>query len=283
VDNLRFYDSGHVPNGLALLPTTEDSLEFSQRAPFELRFDPLALGHGIFETEGFVLALHNDPQAGARQPVAGRYGFTVRADARGPGRLSFESTLLFQRAGTSLVATADSYAEVRGVTTNGVTSHPPAFTTQLSLLFTNLVADAVAEIDFGWSLAERGVPLWWLARYGWTNDTAAAVEADADGDGAFNWQEFVANTDPTNALSYLRIESIANVTNGWEIAWRSGPWRTQLVERTSNLGGTNVWLTELLVLPEDAVGYAAGVTNAVDERSFFRIRPLPPDGDAGPH
>jgi hypothetical protein len=49
------------------------------------------------------------------------------------------------------------------------------------------------------------VPEWWLAGYGWTQDFEAAAESDSDGDGLAAWQEWKAGTDPTNALSVLKV------------------------------------------------------------------------------
>lgn len=46
-----------------------------------------------------------------------------------------------------------------------------------------------------------GVPHWWLAQHGWTNNFEDAALDDPDGDGYATWQEYLAGTDPTNAAS----------------------------------------------------------------------------------
>ncbi|HBA84250.1 MAG TPA: hypothetical protein DCZ95_09180 [Verrucomicrobia bacterium] len=49
----------------------------------------------------------------------------------------------------------------------------------------------------------KSTPEWWLARYGITSNFEEAVTNDADGDGVPTGDEYVMNTDPTNALSFL--------------------------------------------------------------------------------
>ena len=48
----------------------------------------------------------------------------------------------------------------------------------------------------------NGVPNWWLAAYGVTEDYE-------DGDQIPAWQEYIADTDPTNPLSFLKIISLS--------------------------------------------------------------------------
>ena len=57
-----------------------------------------------------------------------------------------------------------------------------------------------------------GVPNWWLAQYGLAvNDVGA--NADRDGDGLLNWQEYYAGTDPTNPLSCLRMDALTRLAD----------------------------------------------------------------------
>lgn len=52
----------------------------------------------------------------------------------------------------------------------------------------------------------KGTTESWLEAYDLTNGTPEEIElADYDGDGAFNWQEYIAGTDPTNRNDYFGI------------------------------------------------------------------------------
>jgi archaellum component FlaG (FlaF/FlaG flagellin family) len=49
----------------------------------------------------------------------------------------------------------------------------------------------------------------WEKQFGLNPNSNADRDLDPDGDGLRNWQEYVAGTDPTNALSYLKVETLA--------------------------------------------------------------------------
>ena len=51
-----------------------------------------------------------------------------------------------------------------------------------------------------------GMP--WEAAYGLATNNLADAALDSDGDGMSNGQEYAAGTDPTNSLSYLKIDSL---------------------------------------------------------------------------
>ncbi|HUJ08459.1 MAG TPA: glycosyl hydrolase family 28 protein [Verrucomicrobiae bacterium] len=78
----------------------------------------------------------------------------------------------------------------------------------------------------------------WQVRYfGSTNNPAADPNADPDGDGMNNMQEFLANTDPTNSASTLRIVSAVQTDNDVLINWTCGPGTTNALQRSSGDAG----------------------------------------------
>lgn len=68
---------------------------------------------------------------------------------------------------------------------------------------------ATAVLTFFADADGDGLPDSWEAAYGFATNNAANALLDADGDGSSNRAEFLAGTDPTNALSYLKIDSIS--------------------------------------------------------------------------
>jgi len=72
----------------------------------------------------------------------------------------------------------------------------------------------------------------WLQQYALPTDGSADT-ADPDGEGLNNWQEWRCGTDPTNALSALRLLAPAVVGSGLVVRWESVADRTYSLERST--------------------------------------------------
>jgi hypothetical protein len=118
----------------------------------------------------------------------------------------------------------------------------------------------------------------WLQQYGLPTDGSADF-ADPDGDGLNNWQEWVAGTDPTNALSVLKITSATRTNNpdGFVVTWVSDNSRRYYLQRSLNLAGQPAFST----IKSDIVGQA-GTTSYTDTNTagpgpfFYRVRVIAP-------
>lgn len=73
-----------------------------------------------------------------------------------------------------------------------------------------------------------GIPNSWRAQYfggtGTTTNASSCAAGDPDHDGASNYDEYVADTVPTNAFSYFHVQSSADAT-GIRISYQSSPNR----------------------------------------------------------
>ena len=83
--------------------------------------------------------------------------------------------------------------------------------------------------------APHGTPLLWLQSRGLTGDPAAAELADSDGDGQPNWEEYLAGTDPTNALSVLRLQASLPAEGAVRLSFTAGLARRFQVESSADL------------------------------------------------
>ncbi|MCX7009832.1 MAG: hypothetical protein NTY53_21760, partial [Kiritimatiellaeota bacterium] len=79
---------------------------------------------------------------------------------------------------------------------------------------------------------------WEILYFG--SDMAADAQADSDGDGLSNLQEYLAGTDPTTAVSRLAFINIAFVTNAVHLTWVGGTNAWQIIECCQNLA-SNQW------------------------------------------
>jgi hypothetical protein len=107
----------------------------------------------------------------------------------------------------------------------------------------------------------------WLQQYGLPTDGSADF-SDADADGMSNWNEWRADTIPTNALSALRMLSATNNNSGINLTWQSVPSRSYFLERATNLD-----VPAFQVIASNIAGVAGAVTyidsSATNSRSFF--------------
>jgi hypothetical protein len=75
----------------------------------------------------------------------------------------------------------------------------------------------------------------WLLQYGLSLDGSADT-ADPDGDFFPNYHEWRAGTDPTNALSLLRLLPPVPLGSDLAVSWQSVPGRSYVLEASMDLG-----------------------------------------------
>jgi hypothetical protein len=152
--------------------------------------------------------------------------------------------------------------------------HASASPNGLASLPNHALTGLITCSDRSASSFSDGIPDSWRLRYfGSTNNLLSAASADADGDGATNWQEYQAGTDPNDANSVLRLKSAAGQPQECVVHWPSVSGKQYVIERAASLAapswtpiGTNSGTG--LDLEYRDTGGAAGAR-------FYRVRLLP--------
>ncbi len=112
----------------------------------------------------------------------------------------------------------------------------------------------------------------WLALYNLPTNGSADF-TDADGDGMNNWQEYSADTNPTNRQSVLAITGIAPDSGGMRLYWQGGVQATQYIETIRSLVTTDeTWRVVFTNLPPTALTANALVPGATNSVQFYRIK-----------
>ncbi len=106
----------------------------------------------------------------------------------------------------------------------------------------------------------------WLQSYGLPTDGSADF-IDSDGDGLNNWQEWVCATDPTNALSVLRLLSATPAGTTVTVNWCSVAGVNYFLERSSNLDSPFAVRATNILGQGIATSYSD--TNITDTGPFF--------------
>ncbi len=117
---------------------------------------------------------------------------------------------------------------------------------------------------------------WKIAFFGSLTNPLAADDVDADGDGALNWQEYLAGTNPTNASSCLQFSGATLNPNGLPgvaLNWLTAPGKTYIVESQPALGGAN-W-TAVSTNSGDGNYFQLLITNYSGNARFYQIRLQP--------
>jgi hypothetical protein len=133
-------------------------------------------------------------------------------------------------------------------------------------------AGLITTTDRSASSWNDGIPDSWRLRwFGTTQNLLSAANADADGDGATNWQEYKAGTDPNDPASVLRLRSARGQSRECVLRWPSAAGKAYVIERSPSLAeptwsvlATN-WGTGAEIEFRDTAPPATG---------FYRVRPL---------
>ena len=134
-------------------------------------------------------------------------------------------------------------------------------------------APKAVQANFAANLAASNVPEWWLADHGWTNAFDAAATNDAEPDGYFTWQEYVADTDPTNSDSHPRMAFVATWrTNEPILTWPASTARLYQIH----------WCDDIIVGQWDMQQLGLGANTWTDTNPppptnrYYRIAPQIP-------
>jgi PKD repeat protein len=120
-----------------------------------------------------------------------------------------------------------------------------------------------------------GIPDWWRRQYfggsGTTTNAASCASCDPDHDGVSNYYEYIANTNPTNALSYFYIQSVTN-TAGFTVFYQSSASRDYTLYYTTNLT-SGVWtpVSSQTNIPGSGGTDSLSDTNTGSVQRFYRI------------
>ncbi len=135
-----------------------------------------------------------------------------------------------------------------------------------------LVGTCVDMGAYEYPFTPSGIHESWLRRYGLSTDGAADT-LDSDLDGANNWREYRAGTDPTNRSSCLRVAYVnpSATATGMVVRWDSVTGRFYTVEGSTNL----LELPPFRNLTSNILGqvdYTTFTDTNAASPSFYRIR-----------
>jgi hypothetical protein len=108
----------------------------------------------------------------------------------------------------------------------------------------------------------------WLQLYGFPTDVSADLQ-DTDSDGMNNFQEWIAGTNPTNALSVLMMLAPSNSVSGIAVSWQSVSGITYFLQHGTNLGVQPAFASVQSNLVGQAGVTAFTDTNAIGQGPFF--------------
>ena len=237
-------------------------MRFGKAHVFNLYCNNLG-GKGIQSTTEAATLVENvyflHPRAGSAP--------TIEANGGPTGTVKVVSSIIVNLPGVNV-----AFREY-GAATFGFTP-PYPYTLDPAADVPNIVTNnaGVAKIDF---------ELWQMERFTsqqLTNSTVSGRDADPDADGANNYHEYRAGTDPLNRKSVLRITAIQRQSDDIAVAWTSGGSRTSVVQAASALA-----LQDFADVspPIPTAGVGDVVTNfvhpgvATNRALFYRIRLAP--------
>jgi hypothetical protein len=144
-----------------------------------------------------------------------------------------------------------------------------------TLLYNHLV------LDPNLSALGDGIPNGWKQQYGFDPLDPAVANADPDGDGMSNLQEYLAGTDPTNSASVFCITSLAATGNDVLVSWITGINRTNALQSTAG-DASGSYSTNNFTDIFTVTNTVGSVTNYLDPGAatnfpsrFYRVRLVP--------
>jgi hypothetical protein len=135
------------------------------------------------------------------------------------------------------------------------------------------------KIQMGGDSDGDGIPDAW-ERLNFGNLTTANGTSDRDGDGSSDLGEYLADTDPTDPNSNLRITAYAADPGGSpaRIQWTSVASRLYRIQKRTDLNPGSIWsdIGLGLISPSAGTTTTRGFTDPASPQRFFRIEAVKP-------
>jgi len=143
----------------------------------------------------------------------------------------------------------------RVVVRNVANQNPTAFAQILVNTFGDADEDDIADA--------------WESSFGLNPGDRLDANLDSDGDGMSNYAEYIAGTNPTNSLSYLKIDSLT-ASVGATLTFEAASNKTYTVEFTDNLHELP-WLRLVNVLSRPSDRVETVTDNGYTTNRFYRL------------
>lgn len=152
-------------------------------------------------------------------------------------------------------AITDDGATFDALVVDGVTQNTSSWT------FATVTTSHTIHASFNTGLTELGVEGSWYSSHGIdpdaTGDPQDGEMGDWDSDGALNWEEYVADTIPTDSNSVFTVLGVAG--GSFDVTWlagytNGGATAAFAILRTTNIMDTNAWMMVTNGLPRDPSG-----------------------------
>ena len=117
----------------------------------------------------------------------------------------------------------------------------------------------------------NGLPdTWELAHFSALGVTT--WDADPDGDGYNNLQEYLADTDPNDGHSYPRMTGVTAKAGGVSVRWAAGANATQYLQRRLSLDGGDAWQDLFTNPPPTTANGSFFDAFTTNQATYYRLR-----------
>lgn len=200
---------------------------------------------------------------------------TDSSDATSLGTTNAGLTIPFASTGTVALSTPVTVSFVNGEFVGYLSIPSSATGATLTASDASAHTGSAASFTVGSALvstAGDGIPDTWKTANGFS-PSAAVASLDSDGDGATNYQEYLAGTDPRSAASTLKTSSYGLASaSQFQVSWPAIAGRLYRIRTSSDLA---TWTTVATVLPTSSGTQSFSLPTQGATQFFTRVEIVP--------